>query len=355
MLEQLGKVSKSIDALLASDGFPKTIRPEYLRTAALDYPLNGGKRLRPAIVIWCCGLLGGTQEQALYPAAAAEVCHNWTLVHDDIIDQDPTRRNRPACHVALMNEVRGRFGLSEDEAARTGRDFAILTGDVQQGWANDLLLRATDHGVAPKVVVGLMRRFQELANRDLISGEALDVEFSLRPVESIELDEVREMLMGKTGALLRFCAEAGAMIALETDDPETPEVKKLGEFALAAGNAFQLRDDYLGIFGEIKTLGKPIGGDLREGKATLLLLSALRMAEPAARTQLLRMLGRREYTQHDLDIVRGIMVDSGAAGSLNSEAEDLADKARRILNEFPKNKFRTYLLGLVEYLITREK
>ena len=355
MLEQLGKVSKSIDALLASDGFPKTIRPEYLRTAALDYPLNGGKRLRPAIVIWCCGLLGGTQEQALYPAAAAEVCHNWTLVHDDIIDQDPTRRNRPACHVALMNEVRGRFGLSEDEAARTGRDFAILTGDVQQGWANDLLLRATDHGVAPKVVVGLMRRFQELANRDLISGEALDVEFSLRPVESIELDEVREMLMGKTGALLRFCAEAGAMIALETDDPETPEVKKLGEFALAAGNAFQLRDHYLEIFGEFKTLGKPIGGDLREGKATLLLLSALRMAEPAARTQLLRMLGRREYTQHDLDIVRGIMVDSGAAGSLNSEAEDLADKARRILNEFPKNKFRTYLLGLVEYLITREK
>ena len=355
MLEQLGKVSKSIDALLASDGFPKTIRPEYLRTAALDYPLNGGKRLRPAIVIWCCGLLGGTQEQALYPAAAAEVCHNWTLVHDDIIDQDPTRRNRPACHVALMNEVRGRFGLSEDEAARTGRGFAILTGDVQQGWANDLLLRATDHGVAPKVVVGLMRRFQELANRDLISGEALDVEFSLRPVESIELDEVREMLMGKTGALLRFCAEAGAMIALETDDPETPEVKKLGEFALAAGNAFQLRDDYLGIFGEFKTLGKPIGGDLREGKATLLLLSALRMADPAARTQLLRMLGRREYTQHDLDIVRGIMVDSGAAGSLNSEAEDLSDKARRILNEFPKNKFRTYLLGLVDYLITREK
>ena len=150
MLEQLGKVSKSIDALLASDGFPKTIRPEYLRTAALDYPLNGGKRLRPAIVIWCCGLLGGTQEQALYPAAAAEVCHNWTLVHDDIIDQDPTRRNRPACHVALMNEVRGRFGLSEDEAARTGRDFAILTGDVQQGWANDLLLRATDHGGEPR-------------------------------------------------------------------------------------------------------------------------------------------------------------------------------------------------------------
>ena len=72
-----------------------------------------------------------------------------------------------------------------------------------------------------------------------------------------------------TGALLRFCAEAGAMIALETDDPETPEVRKLGEFALAAGNAFQLRDDYLGIFGNFEMLGKSLGGDLREGKISI--------------------------------------------------------------------------------------
>ena len=71
MLEQLKNVSKAVDTLLASDGFPKTIRPEYLRSAVLDYPLNGGKRLRPAILIWCCRLLGGKQEQALYPAAAA--------------------------------------------------------------------------------------------------------------------------------------------------------------------------------------------------------------------------------------------------------------------------------------------
>ena len=243
MQEHLKKVSAAIDKLLAADRYPQTIRPDYLRAAVLDYPQNGGKRLRPAILIWCCRLLGGRESAALYPAAAAEVCHNWTLVHDDIIDQDTTRRNRPTCHVALAGGSRSRFGLAAAEADRTGRDFAILTGDIQQGWANDLLLRATEHGVPAKVTVGVMRRFQELANRELICGEALDVEFSLRMLESIGLDEVREMLRGKTGALLRFCAEAGAMIALETDDPETPEVRKLGEFALAAGNAFQRRDD----------------------------------------------------------------------------------------------------------------
>ena len=355
MQEHLKKVSAAIDKLLAADRYPQTIRPDYLRAAVLDYPQNGGKRLRPAILIWCCRLLGGRESAALYPAAAAEVCHNWTLVHDDIIDQDTTRRNRPTCHVALAGGSRSRFGLAAAEADRTGRDFAILTGDIQQGWANDLLLRATEHGVPAKVTVGVMRRFQELANRELICGEALDVEFSLRMLESIGLDEVREMLRGKTGALLRFCAEAGAMIALETDDPETPEVRKLGEFALAAGNAFQLRDDYLGIFGNFQMLGKSLGGDLREGKATILLLSTLQMASAADRNRLLRMLGHREYTPHDLETVRRIMVDSGAAGVLEKEEAELADRAKSILKEFPANVYRKCLLELVDYLIEREK
>lgn len=355
MQEHLKKVSAAVDRLLASDPYPQTVRPEYLKNAVLDYPLNGGKRLRPAILIWSCRLLGGKESAALYPAAAAEVWHNWTLVHDDIIDQDEVRRNRPTCHVALADESRLRFGLAPVAAERTGRDFAILTGDVQQGWANHLLLRAAEHGVSAKVTVGLLRRLQELANRELICGEALDVEFALRKVESIGLDEAREMLRGKTGALLRFCAEAGAMIALDTDDPETPEVKRLGEFADAAGNAFQLRDDYLGVFGETETLGKEIGGDLREGKATILLLTALRNAVPAERERMFRMLGRREYTPRDLEIVRRIMTDCGAAEAVRTEGLALAAQAKAMLKEFPANVYRRCLTEMVDYLIAREK
>lgn len=355
MREHLKKVSVAIDRLLASDPYPEAVRPDYLRAAVLDYPLNGGKRLRPAILIWCCRMLGGKEAAALYPAAAAEVFHNWTLVHDDIIDQDAVRRNRPTCHTALANESRGRFELDPESATRTGRDFALLAGDLQQGWANHLMLRATEFGVCAKVMVGVMRRFQELANRELICGEALDVEFALRSPESIGLDEVREMLRGKTGALLRFCAEAGAMIALETDDPETPEVRKLGEFADAAGIAFQLRDDYLGIFGSVERLGKEIGGDLREGKATVLLLTALRMASEADRDRLLRLLGRREYTPRDMEVVCKLMTDCGAAAAVESEETELADHAKSILKEFPANVHRKCLLELVDYLITREK
>ena len=183
----------------------------------------------------------------------------------------------------LAAELGGRFSLADDDAERTGRDFAILAGDLQQGWANDLLLRSAEHGVPPEVTVALGRRFQKLANSDLISGEALDVEFSLRELTGLKSQEVRTMLGLKTGALLQFCTEAGAMIALNTADAEHPDVRKLSEFALAAGIAFQLRDDYLGIFGVYDSLGKALGNDLREGKATVMLLDTLRLASAADR------------------------------------------------------------------------
>ncbi|HJH03762.1 polyprenyl synthetase family protein [Victivallis vadensis] len=355
MINHLRQIAADIDRLLADDEFPATVRPDYLRDAVRDYPVRGGKRLRPAMLIWSCGLLGGSESAALYPAAAVEVFHNWTLVHDDIIDQDDTRRGAPTSHVKLAAELGGRFSLAADDAERTGRDFAILAGDLQQGWANDLLLRSAEHGVPPEVTVALGRRFQKLANSDLISGEALDVEFSLRELTGLKSQEVRTMLGLKTGALLQFCTEAGAMIALNTADAEHPDVRKLSEFALAAGIAFQLRDDYLGIFGVYDSLGKALGNDLREGKATVMLLDTLRLASAADREKLLGYIGRETYSDADLDDVRRIMRDSGAAASNEAEAARLAEQARNILRSFPDNPYRQHLLDLVNFLIDRER
>ncbi|WP_419642630.1 polyprenyl synthetase family protein [Victivallis vadensis] len=355
MINHLRQIAADIDRLLADDEFPATVRPDYLRDAVRDYPVRGGKRLRPAMLIWSCGLLGGSESAALYPAAAVEVFHNWTLVHDDIIDQDDTRRGAPTSHVKLAAELGGKFSLGAGDAERTGRDFAILAGDLQQGWANDLLLRSAEHGVPPEVTVALGRRFQKLANSDLISGEALDVEFSLRELTGLKSQEVRTMLGLKTGALLQFCTEAGAMIALDTADAEHPDVRKLSEFALAAGIAFQLRDDYLGIFGVYDSLGKALGNDLREGKATVMLLDTLRLASAADREKLLGYIGRETYSDADLDDVRRIMRDSGAAASNEAEAARLAEQARNILRNFPDNPYRQHLLDLVNFLIDRER
>ena len=355
MINHLRQIAADIDRLLADDEFPATVRPDYLRDAVRDYPVRGGKRLRPAMLIWSCGLLGGSESAALYPAAAVEVFHNWTLVHDDIIDQDDTRRGAPTSHEKLAAELGGTFSLGAGDAERTGRDFAILAGDLQQGWANDLLLRSAEHGVPPEVTVALGRRFQKLANSDLISGEALDVEFSLRELTGLKSQEVRTMLGLKTGALLQFCTEAGAMIALNTADAEHPDVRKLSEFALAAGIAFQLRDDYLGIFGVYDSLGKALGNDLREGKATVMLLDTLRLASAADREKLLGYIGRETYSDADLDDVRRIMRDSGAAASNEAEAARLAEQARNILRSFPDNPYRQHMLDLVNFLIDRER
>ena len=298
MIDQLRKIAENIDQLLEEDEFPFSIRPDYLAEAVRAYPVHGGKRLRPALLIWSCGLLGGEEEKALYPAAAVEVYHNWTLVHDDIIDQDRVRRGAPTEHVTLSAVIETRFGQETIRAERFGRAFAMLAGDLQQGWANDLILRSTEHGVSTKVAVALSRNLQKLACRELISGEALDVEFSFRKLDSLSPKLVREMLYLKTGALLRFCTESGAMIALDDPDPQREEVRKLGEAAAAAGIAFQLRDDYLGIFGEAQSFGKPLGNDLREGKATILLMTALQNASPSEREELIgRIDARRSALQ----------------------------------------------------------
>ena len=348
MRNDLQNIASQINALLISDSFPESVKPSYLRSAVRDYPARGGKRLRPAIVIWCCELLGGSRQQALYPAAAAEVFHNWTLVHDDVIDQDVTRRGKPSCHISLQTELAERFQLSAADAARSGRDYAILTGDLQQGWATDLILRSAEHGVTAEKILHILQKLEKYANNELISGEALDVEFSLRPPETVSEHEVREMIYLKTGALLRFCAETGAILG----NGSLEEIEKLGTFASKAGMAFQLRDDYLGVFGDAAVFGKVIGSDLREKKSTLLLSKTFAQTSADHRKTLLALLGKAEYSARELRTIQEIMAP--AADEIRREARQLADESKQILQSFPDTPARTCLLSLADHLITRQ-
>jgi geranylgeranyl diphosphate synthase type I len=355
MLNELKNIAKRIDDLIINDDFPTIIEPDYLRGAVIDYPGRGGKRLRPALLMWCCGLLGGDIEKTLYPAIAVEIYHNWTLVHDDIIDDDTVRRGIPTTHCSLATYAKEHYNASECTADKFGRDFAILTGDIQQGWAVNSILKAVDHGVSAKVTIAMARRMQELVNRELISGEALDVEFPMRGWQQVSSGEVEDMLYLKTGALLRFCAEAGAAIALDTDDFDSKEIRNLGEFAASAGIAFQLRDDWLGIFGEFKKLGKSIGGDLAEEKPTILLLKAFEHLAPNEQQQLSALMGLDEYTEDVIEQVRALMRHSGAEEYVLSKSAQLAQKAKSILAAFPDNQYKQYLMEFTDFLVNRDK
>ena len=355
MLDELKKIASTINELIVNDDFPSTIEPEYLRATVLDYPSRGGKRLRPALLLWCCGLFGGDTEKAMYPAMAAELFHNWTLVHDDIIDEDQMRRGQLTTHESLRLFATQEFGSGELAADKFGQSFAILAGDIQQGWAINTILKSSKHGVSPELTVALTQRLLKLGSNQLISGEALDVEFPMRKWRNISSEEVLHMLELKTGALLRFCAEAGAAIALNCCDFKNEKIKMAGDFASAVGTAFQLRDDWLGVFGDFKKLGKDIGSDLAAEKPTILLLKTFENLKPDLKLHLAGMLGLDEYDENILKQVRQLMTDCGAEAYVREKTEKLSAEAKKILMQLPDNNYRSLLLELTDFLVNREK
>ncbi len=352
-IEELKNIAAQIDTVIREDAFPATIEPAFLRDAVRDYPCRGGKRLRPAIVLWSCGLLGGKPESATHAAAAAEIFHNWTLVHDDIIDNDDFRRGQPTTHAALRQFSCDTYKLDGNAAAKFGADFAILTGDLQQAWANSMLLRSVEAGVSAELTLKLALRMQDFVNRELISGEALDVEFPLIGPEKLSTEQVNRMLYLKTGVLLQFCAETGAMIALGSADREQPAIKALGEYASDAGIAFQYRDDWLGLYGDQEKFGKPIGSDLAEAKPTLMLIKALEALSPQGKSELLSLLGRDSYSGQAIDRARFLIRDSGAEDFVLRESESRIRNAHAKLMTLPENPYRKLLEELLAYLIGR--
>ncbi len=356
LILELQKVADSINRLIREDDFPGKISPAYLKASVIDYPSRGGKRLRPAVLLWTCGLLGGKTASAKFAAAAVEIYHNWTLVHDDIIDNDKMRRGKPSSHFIIAKLAEKRFRMKPEEALSYGKDFAILAGDIQQGWAANMLLKSADSGVSPVLTIHLSRQLYELVNRNLISGEALDVEMPHLGIGGLSPSKIEKMLDLKTGALLRYCAETGAMIGLgSVKFASDRRIRKIGEFASLSGVAFQLKDDWLGIFGNEKKLGKPVGSDLSEGKPTLLIYLAWKNLDRPGRTKLLSFLGKPSYTAGELETVRKMIRESGAEGRVLKRAEFLANSAKNILLDFPDNKYRKLLLELADFLTSREK
>ncbi|MBQ9338426.1 MAG: polyprenyl synthetase family protein [Lentisphaeria bacterium] len=352
--DALHKAASEILEILSHDPFPASVYPECLCSAVRSYPVRGGKRIRPALVLWSCGALGGDIELARNAAAAVEVYHSWTLVHDDIIDEDDVRRGQPSTHAELKTHATAAYRKSPELCAKFGRDFAILAGDIQQAWAIDLLMRSIDLGCDPRLVMVLTRRLQTEVNRELISGEALDVELPMRDWRKVSRQEVLKVIAGKTVCLLRFCVQTGASIALGSPDQEQPELRLFGEYAAAMGTAFQLRDDYLGIFGDFKTFGKPLGSDFQENKPNLLALDAMAGLSAAGQRELLSLTGLPEYPMEVIRRIRTLLTDSGAAESQLKLIREYTDRAQECLRSLPESDCRRLLTDLTAYLLDRE-
>ena len=339
---------------LLQERFVQRFQPAHIRDAVYSYIKGGGKSLRPAVAMLACGALGGDESQALPVAAAIEIYHTWTLVHDDVIDRDDTRRGLPTVHREFAQRAIKDFGWADNDAEHYGRSIAMLAGDVQQAWSWSLLFEAhLEYGVSAEIVIRLAQVLASQVTPLLVEGETLDVQYSGAALQLSE-DEIIDMLWKKTGVLYEFAGRAGAAIALNDADANLPSAFALAKFCSLCGTAFQIQDDILGIVGDAQQLGKPVGSDIREGKTTLLTLKALARADAGQREKILRTLGGDGATAADIQVVTELLRDLGAISHAQVIAHRYVKEALTHLDAIPDNSYRALLAQWAHYLIQRE-
>lgn len=355
LIEALSARERLVNEYFQQPRFGEWFKPQDLRDAVFAYLERSAKRLRPAVLMWSCGAVGGDESSALPAAAGVEMFHTWTLVHDDLIDNDDLRRGGPTVHKLAETFATSKLGYSAGKARDYGRDIAVLTGDSQHGWTISLFCECAKlAGVDPKVVIDIIYHLESYVVNTLIEGETLDVQYSRTPIESLTRDDIVFMLWMKTGVLYEFAARAGAMIGLNNSDENHPYVSALSRFASQCGTAFQLQDDILGLMGKEKQLGKPIGSDVREGKKTTIVFFALQSASPEDRKFLLSVLGKADASAEDVEKATDLMVSLGAVEKTKELALEHINKALPELEVLPESSYKELLKAWAHFMINRE-
>jgi geranylgeranyl diphosphate synthase type I len=296
--------------------------------AAADL-LAGGKRLRPAFCYWGWRGAGCADEEGIVNAAAAlEFFHAAALIHDDLIDDSDTRRGMPSAHRRFAG-IHEKFGWQGDPK-RFGTAAAVLLGDLCLGWSDELL---NTSGLSDDA----LRRGRPVFERmrtELIAGQYLDVleqvSGALEPIG--QAARARRVIRHKSA---RYSVEHPLLLGGSLAGGAEQLLASYSAYGLALGEAFQLRDDVLGVFGDPDRTGKPAGDDLREGKRTLLVAYALERATPAQAETVDALLGDPSLDGGGVDTLRAIIVETGALQRVERLVADLAASAASALAGSP--------------------
>ncbi len=282
---------------------------------------SGGKRLRPSLVLLVARMVGEAGPAAIRLAAVMEMIHTATLVHDDVIDAGETRRGRPSTNVKWGNHI------------------SVLAGDWLYMQAFQVAVRERSFRVLD-ILISLTQM--------MVEGELLQME-RIGRLDVSEADYM-ELVDRKTARLFSACARIGALVA--GADPQTEE--KLGDYGWNLGMAFQLVDDVLDFTASEKTLGKPVGGDLREGKVTLPLIYALERADRQDRRQIQTVLAGRSYDRVPFSWVLDLIRRHQAFDRVTARAHAFTAKARRVIAEFPDSPYQRSLGAITELMTDRD-
>lgn len=317
---EMASVSREVGAFIDS----MFARKDTLFKSAYHLPSHGGKRMRPYLVVKSCEAVGGDRGLAIAPAAAVELLHNFTLVHDDIMDNDTMRRGVPTVHVLW------------------GTPTAILAGDLLFAEAFQAILRSKLDDRRARAAASVLAE----ATVKLSIGQFQDMSFEER--DEITEVEYLEMISGKTAALFQACAEIGAIVGGGGED----RVAKLGAYGWNLGMAFQIFDDYLGITSNEEELGKPVGNDLREGKKTLIVIRGM---QTRSRDIIKSLLGNKNATQAQLASLITSLEEDGVLGYVREKALGYVEEAKRALSYLPDSEPKNSLAQLVEFAVMRRK
>ena len=299
--------------------------PKMLYDAAGHLIINGGKRLRPYMVIKSCQILGGKTSKAMQAASAVEMVHNFTLVHDDIMDNDEMRHGVPTVHK--------KFGMP----------VAILAGDVLFSKAFQII---SDVKLSGNSMTQLISRLAT-ACVEVCEGQIMDIKMA-EGKKIPSQSEYIKMIGKKTAALFDVSCAMGAICATN----KTTDVANLSSFGNNLGIAFQITDDLIGVMGDPKVTKKPVGNDLREGKKSLPILMAIKSAKGKNKAIILEAFGNQKASKSDVkkavDVIRALGIEE----NVRSQALKYAERAEKSLSKY-SGASKKELVELLDFVVKR--
>ncbi|MEY3973458.1 MAG: hypothetical protein RJA71_770 [Actinomycetota bacterium] len=313
-----------------------------------DYLLEGGKRLRPLFAYAgyiAAGLTPGKSE--IRAMASLELLQACALIHDDLMDGSDTRRGKPAIHRHFENLHRK--GSMAGSAEQFGEAAAVLLGDLALVWSDHMLHNS---GITPSSLSAALRIHDEM-RIELMAGQYLDVREAGEREYSVERSlRIARYKSGKY--TIERPLHLGAVIARPDSSENAELLSVLSAYGLPLGEAFQLRDDLLGVFGDPETTGKPAGDDLREGKRTVLIAMTLEKAQASARAELENNLGNPALSPEKIDSLRSLIIETGAVADVEQLIDRLAQESQSAAESAAiHDQARPFLLALAETAIRR--
>ena len=307
--------------------------PIELYRASAHYIKSGGKRLRPFLLIKSSEMFGGDLRRALPAAAAVELVHNFSLVHDDIMDNDDMRHSVQTVH------------------KHYGMPLAILAGDILFSKAFELLaVHGRAKGIPEKAICEMVAKLSS-ACIQVCEGQATDVHMaSMNDELSIDSPQYINMISKKTAALFELSCALGVLSA---PNSSAIDVERLSWFGRNIGIAFQLVDDLIGITGDPKLTGKAVGNDLREGKKTYPILLALNNAKGENRSKILKIFGRTNALASDLKEAVGTISTIGIDQEIRLAARTHIEKAVQSLADYADSEAKRALESSASFIVER--